>query len=608
MSKLPVPVAAAVALFALCLAAIPSARASDWPRAPISAGIAMHGAPLHGADEAHRRYVNPDAPQGGRLVLGASGTFDTLNPFVVRGLAVPGARSYLYETLLTRGYDEPFSLYPQIARGVELPDDRSWIIFHIDPRARFSDGTRITADDVLFSLELLRERGRPNHRTYYRKVARADRLDDLTIRFDLAGAQDRELPLILGLMPILPRHATDPQTFEETTLTPLVGSGPYRVAEVRPGESLTLRRDPNWWGRGLPINRGLYNFDEVRFDFYRDSNTLFEAFKKGLVDVRVETDPGLWASGYDFPALREGRVVRDTIHPSTPKGIRGFAMNLRRPIFSDARVREALGLLFDFEWTNRSLYAGGFARTLSIFEDSDLSARRRPASADERALLDAAGAAVRADILEGRYDAPVSDGSGADRNRLREAIRLFQAAGWELKDGTMRNRASGAPFEFELLILTKEQERLALTYQRFLKRIGVTTRVRTVDAVQYDRRVRDYDFDMIDYRWWNITLSPGNEQAFYWGSDAGRMPGSRNVVGIADPAVDRLIATIVEARSRAELTTAARALDRVLISGFYWVPLFYEPAQWIARWTGIGIPAESSVFGYLPETWWRAQP
>ena len=601
-------IALGLALLGLCCAAPPAARASDWPRAPVSAGIAMHGAPAHAPDEAHRRYVNPDAPKGGRLVLGASGTFDTLNPFVVRGLSVPGARSYLYETLLTRGYDEPFTLYPQIARGVELPDDRSWIIFHIDSRARFSDGSRITADDVIFSLELLRERGRPNHRSYYRKVARADRLDELTVRFDLAGARDRELPLILGLMPILPRHAINPETFEETTLTPLVGSGPYRVAEVRPGESLTLKRNPDWWGRDLAINRGLYNFDEVRFDFYRDSNTLFEAFKKGLVDVRVETDPGLWASAYDFPALRDGRVVRDTIHPSTPKGIRGFAMNVRRPIFSDARIREALGLMFDFEWTNRSLYAGGFARTLSIFEDSDLSARRQPASAEERTLLAATEARVRPDIMEGRYDAPVSDGSGADRNRLREAIGLFRAAGWDLKDGVMRNRASGEAFGFELLILTKEQERLALTYQRFLKRIGVTARVRTVDAVQYDRRVRDYDFDMIDYRWWNITLSPGNEQAFYWGGEAGRSPGSRNVVGIADPAVDRLIAAIVEARSRAELTTAARALDRTLTSGFYWVPLFHEPAQWIARWNSIGIPTESSVFGYLPETWWRERP
>lgn len=584
------------------------APAAAWPRAGIRAGIAMHGEPATTPDLAHRRYVNPDAPKGGRLVTGLPGTFDTLNPFVVRGLAIPGARPYLHETLLTRSYDEPFTLYPQIARGVEVPEDRSWVIFHVDPRARFSDGRRITADDVLFSWELLRDRGRPNHRTYYRKVQRADRIDELTVRFDLAGAQDRELPLILGLMPILPRHAIDPATFEDTTLTPLVGSGPYTVAEIRPGESVTLKRDPNWWGRDLPINRGLFNFDEIRFDFYRDSNTLFEAFKKGLVDFRSETDPGLWAAGYDFPAMREGRVVRDTIHPGTPKGIRGLAMNVRRPVFQDVRMREALGLLFDFEWTDRSLYAGGFARTLSIFEDSELSARLRPADPEERALLAKVGGAIRQDILDGRYDAPVSDGSGGDRNRLREAIGLFRAAGWELKDGVLRNRATGEPFGFELLVVTREQERLALTYQRFLRRAGIAMRVRTVDAVQYDRRVRDYDFDMIDYRWWNVSLSPGNEQAFYWGSEAGRSPGSRNVAGIADPAADRLIAAIVEARSHRDLVAAARALDRVLMSGFYWVPLFHQPAQWIARWNHVGIPAESSVSGYLSETWWREEP
>jgi peptide/nickel transport system substrate-binding protein len=585
-----------------------TAAGSTWPRGEIREAIAMHGSPAGPAALAHRRYVNPDAPKGGRLVMGVAGTFDTLNPFVVRGLSVPGARPYLQETLFARSYDEPFTLYPQLASGLEVPDDRSWVIFHIDPRAHFSDGHPVTADDVLFSWQLLRDRGRPNHRSYYRKVVRADLIDERTIRFDLSGDNDREMPLILGLMPILPRHATDPDTFENTTLTPLVGSGPYTVAAVRPGESLTLKRDPNWWARDLPINRGLFNFDEIRFDFYRDATSLFEAFKKGLVDVRFETDPTLWATGYDFPAMREGRILRDTIATGTPKGIRAYAMNTRRPLFGDVRVREALGLLFDFEWTDRSLYANGLQRTLSIFEGSALSARHRPADAAERALLTEAGATVRPDILEGRYDAPVSDGSGADRNHLRAAIRLFHAAGWDLRDGLMRNRATGAPFGFELLVATREQERLALTYQRFLRRAGITMRIRTVDAVQYDRRVREYDFDMIDYRWWNVSLSPGNEQAYYWGTEAGRSPGGRNVAGIADPAVDRITATIVEAHTRGELVTAARALDRVLISGFYWVPLFHQPAQWVARWRHIGIPAESAVFGYLTETWWRDEP
>jgi peptide/nickel transport system substrate-binding protein len=604
LSKMPRFRTVLGALAALALGGSPAA-ANDWPRADFRPAIAMHGEPTSPPDLVHRRYVNPDAPKGGRLVFGVPGTFDTLNPFVVRGLSVPGARQYLHETLMARGHDEPFSLYPQIARGLEVPDDRSWVIFHVDSRARFSDGRPVTAHDVRFSFDLLRTRGRPNHRSYYGKVARVDLIDDLTIRFDLAGANDRELPMILGLMPILPAHAIDPEKFEETTLTPLLGSGPYTVAEVRPGESVTLRRNPGWWGRDLPINRGLFNVDELRFDFYRDGNTLFEAFKKGLVDSRFEGDPGQWASGYDFPAMREGRITRETIRPGTPKGIRGFAMNTRRPVFADARVREAVGLLFDFEWTDRNLYSGGFERSQSLFEGSDLSARGRPADAAERALIARVDAAVRADILEGRYEVPRSDGSGSDRNRLREAIRLFEAAGWVLQAGVLRNRETGQPLAFEILVATRDQERLALTYQRFLRRAGIAASVRNVDAVQYDRRLREYDFDMVDYRWWNTSLSPGNEQAFYWGSAAGRSPGSRNLPGIADPAVDRLVEAIVEARTREGLVAAARALDRTITSGFYFVPLFHQPAQWIARWNHVGMPAESSVFGYLTETWWR---
>lgn len=593
-----------LALAAILLLPATVAGAGDFARLPMREAIAMHGEPAATAALAHRRYVNPDAPKGGRLVLGVQGTFDTLNPFVVRGLAVPGARSYVWETLMQRSYDEPFTLYPQVAAGLEVPEDRSWVIFHVDRRARFSDGRPVTAEDVRFSFDLLRERGRPNHRTYFRKVARVDLIDSHTIRFDLAGAGDRELPLILGLLPVLPRHAVDPETFEETTLTPPVGSGPYTIIELRAGESVTFRRDPTWWGADLAINRGLHNVDEVRFDFYRDGNTLFEAFKKGLVDVRVETDPGRWASGYDFPAMRDGRVIRDTIRQGTPKGIRGLVMNTRRAVFEDVRVREALGLLFDFEWTDRTLYADGFERSQSLFEGSELSARARPADEAERRLLASVGATVRADLLDGTYAVPVSDGTGADRNRLRQALALLGQAGYRLDGGVLKGR-DGQPLAFEFLVATRDQERLALTFQRFVQRAGIRMSVRNVDAVQYDRRLRDFDFDMVDYRWWNTSLSPGNEQAFYWGVNAASTPGSRNLPGITDPAVDRLVAAIVEARSRGDLVTAARALDRVVTGGFYWVPLFHQPAQWVARWNHVETPAESSLFGYLVETWWR---
>lgn len=587
------------------LALTASAGAADVKRGPTRLAIAMHGAPAGDPETAERRYVDTAAPKGGRVVVGVQGTFDSLNPFIIRGLAVPQSRQFLSETLLARSNDEPFTLYPYLARALEVADDRSWIVFHMDPRARFADGRPVTAHDARFSWELLRDRGRPNHRAYYRKVVACDVIDDATIRFDMTGANDREMPLILGLMPMLARHATDPATFEETSFTPPLGSGPYRLADMRPGESFTLRRRADWWGRNLPNFAGFFNFEEIRYDFYRDGNTMFEAFKKGLLDFRQENDASAWATGYDFPAVREGRVLRDVVRQETPKGIRGFAMNARRPIFADARVREAVGLLFDFEFVNRNLYAGGFARSASIFEDSELSARKSAADAAERALLARVGGAPRADFLDGRYDAPISDATGADRNRLREALRLFQAAGWELRDGVLRSRASGELFAFELMVATREQERLALTFQRFLRRAGVEARVRTVDSVQYDRRVRDYDFDMIDYRWWNISLSPGNEQAFYWGTEAGRAPGSRNVCGIADPAVDRLVDALVAVETREELVTAARALDRVIMSGFYFVPLFHQPAQWVARWSHIRKPRESAKFGYLMETWWR---
>ncbi len=332
-----------------------------------SYAIAMHGTPALPADFIHMPYTNPDAPKGGRLVWGLSGTFDSLNPLIVKGLAVQQIRGFVVESLMARGYDEPFTLYGLLARSIETDDARSYVIFHLDPRARFSDGAPVKADDVLFSWALLRDHGRPNHRQYYAKVTKADALDPLTVRFDLSGANDRELPLILGLMPVLPRHATDVATFEETTMTGPVGSGPYRVSAVKPGASVTLTRNPDYWGRDLPVNRGLWNFDEVRLDFYREANGQFEAFKRGLYDFRVETEPLRWHDGYDFPAARNGEVIRDTIKTGMPQPSEFLVFNTRRPAFSDIRVRQALTLLFDFEWINRNYFFGLYARSRQLF-------------------------------------------------------------------------------------------------------------------------------------------------------------------------------------------------------------------------------------------------
>ena len=570
-------------------------------------GIAMHGEPALPSGFRRLRYADPAAPKGGRLTQGVLGTFDSLNPFVVKGLAISQVRGYVVESLLARGYDEPFTLYGLLARTVETDADRSFVTFTLDPAAKFSNGKPVTADDVIFSWQLLRDKGRPNYRTYYTKVTKAQALTPRTVRFDLAGSDDRELPLILGLMPVLAKHAVDPATFEDTTFDPPVGSGPYTVAEVQAGRSVTLKRDPNYWARDLAINRGLWNFDEVRFDFYRDANSHFEAFKKGLYDVRDEKDPGRWETAYDVPAVRDGRIVKKAFPTGMPKPLSAFVFNTRRPIFGDIRVREAIGILFDFEWLNHNFFFDRYRRTASYFEGSELSAHGHPADARERALLAPFPDAVRADVLAGTWAPPIADGSGRDRATLKRALKLLDAAGYRLAGTELRSRATGKPLAFEILVTTKDQERLAITFSGHLKRAGIAARVRVVDAVQFDRRRLTYDFDMMETRW-DQSLSPGNEQAFYWGAAAADQDGTRNYMGVKSPAIDAMIAAMLKAREREDFVASVRALDRLLISGFYVMPLFYLPEQWVARWTGIGHPAETSLFGYLPESWWRKTP
>jgi peptide/nickel transport system substrate-binding protein len=590
-----------------CLAlafALPTVTGAGRAEATESYAIAMHGAPALPADFSHMPYANPDAPKGGRLIWGLLGTFDSLNPLIVRGLAIQQIRGFVVESLMARGNDEAFTLYGLLAKTVETDDARSYVTFHLDPRPRFSDGKPVLAEDVLFSWALLRDKGRPNHRQYYAKVAKAEAPDPLTVRFDFGGANDRELPLILGLMPVLPRHAVDPATFEETTMTGPIGSGPYRVAAVKPGSTATLVRNPDYWGRDLPVNRGLWNFDEVRLDFYREANGQFEAFKRGLYDFRVETEPLRWHDGYDFSAARSGDVIRDKIKTGMPQPSEFLVFNTRRPMFSDTRVRQALTLLFDFEWINRNYFFGLYARTASYFAGSELSAYGRPADDRERELLKQSAAHIQPDILEGIYRLPVSDGSGRDRTTLRRALTLLSEAGYDLDGAVLRQRSTKAPLTFEILVTTRDQERIALAYSRDLRRAGIEATVRAVDPVQFDQRRLGYEFDMIQNRW-DQSLSPGNEQSFYWGSQAADIPGTRNYMGAKDPAIDALIAALLEARERPAFVSAVRALDRTLMSGFYAIPLFNVAEQWIARWNRIERPTTTALTGYLPETWWQ---
>ncbi|HSY56064.1 MAG TPA: extracellular solute-binding protein [Bradyrhizobium sp.] len=567
----------------------------------------MHGAPALPASFAHMRYANPDAPKGGRLVQGILGTFDSLNPLIVRGLAVQQIRGSVVESLMARGNDEAFTLYGLLAKSVETDEARSYVTFRLDPKASFSDGQKVTADDVLFSWALLRDKGRPNYRQYYSKVAKAEALDPLTVRFDFGGARDRELPLILGLMPVLPRHAIDGATFEETSMAAPIGSGPYRVTAVKPGVSVTLTRNPDYWGRDLPVNRGLWNFDEVRLDFYREANGYFEAFKRGLYDFRVETEPLRWHDGYDFSAAHNGEVIRDIIKTGMPQPSEYLVFNTRRQVFSDIRVRQALTLLFDFEWINRNYFFGLYGRSAGFFAGSELSAYGRAADEQERAFLKPFEARIPPAILDGIYRLPATDGSGRDRTALREALNLLSQAGYDLDGAVLRQRSSKTPLTFEILVTTRDKERIALAFSRDLKRAGIEATVRAVDAVQFDQRRLGFDFDMIQSRW-DQSLSPGNEQFFYWGSEAADSHGTRNYMGARDPAIDAMIADMLAARDRGVFVSAVRALDRVLISGFYAIPVFNIREQWIARWNRIERPQDTALTGYLPETWWYRPP
>ncbi len=564
----------------------------------------MHGEPALPENFTHFRYADPDAPKGGRLTIGVLGTFDSLNPLIVKGVPAQSLRGYVIESLLARGYDEPFTLYGLLARSVETDAERSFVTFNLDERARFSDGAPVTPEDVMFSWRLLRDKGRPNFRTYYAKVSKAEQVGERGVRFDLSGAEDRELPLILGLMPVLARHAVDADKFEDTSLKPIVGSGPYVISAVDVGKSVTLTRNPDYWGRDLPVNRGFWNFDTVRFEYYRDANSYFEAFRKGLFDLHAETDPGRWETAYDFPAARDGRVIKEEFLTGLPQGMLAFVFNTRRPVFADIRVREAINQLLDFEWINRSLFFGRYQRSGSYFEGSELASRGRPADARERALLAPFPDAVRADVMEGTWSPPSSDGSGRDRDRLKAALKLFAEAGYDLVGTVLKERATGKPFTFEIMVTTKDQERIALAFARSLRRAGIEPTIRVVDAVQYEQRRISFDYDMVQYRW-DQSLSPGNEQAFYWGSASADEQGSRNYMGVRSPAIDAMIAAILKAQSRPDFVAAVRALDRILISGQYVVPLYHLPAQWVARWRSIRHPPATSLYGYLPETWWR---
>ena len=564
-------------------------------------GIAMHGAPKYGPAFAHLDYANPDAPKGGTLRLGVTGSFDTLNPFIIKGVPAAG-RHYVFESLLKRTWDEPFSLYGSIAASVEVPDDRSWVAFTLRPEARWHDGSPITADDVVFSFETLRDQGRPNHRLFYGKVAHIERPDPRTVKFVFGPEGDRELPLIMGLMPIISKAYYTAADFTKSTLEPPLGNGPYRIESVDPGRSIVYRRVTDYWARDLPINRGHYNFERVRYDYYRDSTVLMEAFTSGDYDLRREGSAVRWATAYGIPAVADGRVKRELLPHRRPAGMRAFVFNTRRALFADRRVREALGFAFDFEWLNENLLHGAYVRTDSYFANSELASRGAP-SVREQALLTPYRGRLADEVFTRAFVPPATDGTGNVRENLKAARALLGEAGWRVREGALRDGASRA-FAFEIMLVRPDNERIALAYMRNLERLGISARVRTVDTAQYEARRRAYDYDMIIHRW-GVTLSPGNEQAYYWGSEAAVREGTRNYAGISDPAIDGLIAHVTAARERASLVAGIRALDRALLWGHYVVPLYHLTSDRVAYWDLFGRPQLTPLYGYVIETWWR---
>ncbi len=575
-------------------------------------GIAMHGKPTLPPDYKHMPYVNPDAPKGGKIVHGVLGTYDSVNPFILkslrtnaRGTRDPLLGHLVFESLLFRSRDEPFTMYGLIAEFVEWPDDRSWIEFTLNPKAKWSDGKPITVDDVIFTFNLLAEKGKPRYARIAKKVAKLEQTGEHKVRFTFTQEADREFPMIIALSSVLPKHAIDPETFDQSTLEPIIGSGPYTMDEINPGKFITYKRNPDYWAKDLPSRVGFSNFDEVKIEYYRTQTGLFEAFKKGLFDVYPENDPSVWERSFDFPAVDSGEVVKGEFQSRNANKMFGFVFNTRKQIFQNPKTREALIQLFDFEWVNKNLFFGKYERTSSFWHGSDLSSLGIPASEAEKKLLGKYINQIKPEVLAGTYKPPVSNGSGRDRKLLRKASKLLKQAGYTMKGGKLVD-TTGKPFEFEILSRGQRQEKLAIIYRRSLEKLGITVNIRNVDDAQYQRRTKKFEYDMV-LQTYTASLSPGIEQMGRWSTISTNLEGSFNYAGANDPALDYLIDKILQARSREDFVTAVRAYDRMLISGDYVVPLYHLNQQWVAHRNYIKAPENTSLYGFQLETWWDAR-
>ena len=589
----------------LLIATVNATAAADSTPASTTApayGIAMYGDLQYPAGFSHFGYTNPDAPKGGEMRLATLGTFDNLNPFILKGLAAIGL-GLTYDTLMTKSADEPFSEYGLVAESVEMPEDRAWVIFNLRPEARFHDGSPITADDLIFTVDLLKTRGHPFYRSYYAGIKRVEKLGPRRVKFHFSAGENRELPLIVGEMPLLSKAWWQQHDFNKTSMTPFLGSGPYKVGKVDPGRSISYQRVADYWAKDLPVNKGRYNFDTIRFDYYRDATVALQALKGGAYDFREENISKNWATAYDFPALRDGRFKKEAIPNENPSGMQAFLFNTRRPIFTNPKVREALAYAFDFAWTNKNLFYGAYKRTKSYFANSDLASSGLP-SGQELAILEPFRSQLPAEVFTQAFTVPDGDGSGNIRNNLRTAVKLLKQAGWTVKNGKRIDPATGKPATFEILLVSPAFERVVLPFVRNLKRLGIQVSVRTVDSSQYENRLENFDFDMI-VATINQTLSPGNEQRDYWHSADADNPGSRNLAGIKDPVVDALVEQVIAAPDRHALIAASRALDRVLLWGHYVIPQWHLQSYRVAYWDKFQRPARSPKYSLgAIDTWW----
>jgi microcin C transport system substrate-binding protein len=568
-------------------------------------GLSVFGQLKYPADFQHFDYVNPDAPKGGRMITlgtGGANTFDNLNAFILKGDAAQGLDS-LFDSLMVRAQDEPDAVYGLIAKSADVAPDGLSVTFKLRPEAKFADGTPVTADDVVFSFKILKEKGHPAISQPMHDVVSAEALDPQTVRYTFKGTLTRDLPIVVAQLPVLSKAYYAHQPFEETTLKPPLGSGPYRIKDFKPGTFITYERRKDYWAKDLPVNRGRFNLDEIRYDYFRDRNIELEALKSGQIDFREEFSSVSWATGYDIPAVRDGRLIKALLPDNRPSGAQGFFIKTRRDEFKDPRVRLALDLVFDFEWSNKKLFYGLYKRTTSYFENSDMKATGLP-SPGELALLNPYKDKLPAEVFGEPYTPPVTDGSGNNRANMRKALDLLTAAGWKPGSDHMLHNAKGERLTIEFLDFEAAFERITVPYTENLKRIGVDASWRLVDPSQYERRVKSFDFDVTTQRY-SLRLTPGIEMRSYWGSEAAKLDGSFNLPGISDPVVDALIDKVTAAKSREELTTATRAIDRVLRAGHYWVPHWYKASHSVAYWNKYSYPAVQAKYepGVL-DTWW----